>query len=114
MAFPVWLKVWYRKPEWRDIRDYTRQLNDESFIPRHRSPTPSPSVMTAIPARLALDKVLENKTCSPMSLHDFYLYLKYMERSAENLEFWLWCVTQRNIPRGMTELTNAANPWHQY
>ncbi|CAN8099967.1 unnamed protein product [Discula destructiva] len=25
-----------------------------------------------------------------MSLHDFYLYLKYIEHSAENLEFWLW------------------------
>lgn len=89
MAIPAWLKVWYKRPEWRDIRDYTRQLNDESFV-GHRQRSSSPGLTTAIPARLALDKVLANKTCSPMSLHDFYLYLKYMEHSAENLEFWLW------------------------
>lgn len=27
-----------------------------------------------------------------MSLHDFYLYLKYVEHSSENLEFYLWSV----------------------
>lgn len=25
-----------------------------------------------------------------MSLYDFYMYLKYFEHSAENLEFYLW------------------------
>ena len=29
---------------------------------------------------------------SPMSLYDFYMYLKYIEYSAENLEFYIWCV----------------------
>ena len=29
---------------------------------------------------------------SPMSLYDFYMYLKYIELSPENLEFYLWCV----------------------
>lgn len=90
MTFPGWLKIWYKRPEWRDIRDYTRQLNDESLIPRQRPRDLSPPSTTAIPARLALERVLDNKTCSPMSLHDFYLYLKYIEHSAENLEFWLW------------------------
>jgi hypothetical protein len=28
-----------------------------------------------------------------MSLYDFYMYLKYIEYSAENLEFYIWCVT---------------------
>lgn len=27
-----------------------------------------------------------------MSLYDFYMYLKYIEFSAENLEFYIWCV----------------------
>jgi len=27
-----------------------------------------------------------------MSLYDFYMYLKYIEYSAENLEFYIWCV----------------------
>jgi hypothetical protein len=25
-----------------------------------------------------------------MSLYDFYMYLKYIEFSAENLEFYIW------------------------
>jgi hypothetical protein len=28
-----------------------------------------------------------------MSLYDFYMYLKYIELSPENLEFYLWYVT---------------------
>jgi hypothetical protein len=27
---------------------------------------------------------------SPMSLYDFYMYLKYIEHSSENLEFFIW------------------------
>ena len=30
---------------------------------------------------------------SPMSLYDFYMYLKYIEFSAENLEFYIWFVS---------------------
>jgi hypothetical protein len=29
-----------------------------------------------------------------MSLYDFYMYLKYIEHSAENLEFYVWYVKQ--------------------
>lgn len=29
-----------------------------------------------------------------MSLYDFYMYLKYIERSAENLEFYVWYEAQ--------------------
>lgn len=28
-----------------------------------------------------------------MSLYDFYMYLKFIELSPENLEFYLWYVT---------------------
>ena len=34
-------------------------------------------------------------TGSPMSLYDFYMYLKYIEYSAENLEFYIWWVLMR-------------------
>lgn len=27
-----------------------------------------------------------------MSLYDFYMYLKYIEFSEENVEFYIWCV----------------------
>jgi hypothetical protein len=30
-----------------------------------------------------------------MSLYDFYMYLKYIEFSAENLEFYIWWVGTR-------------------
>lgn len=42
-----------------------------------------------------------------MSLHDFYLYLKHVEHSSENLEFYLWSVssTSRSIIVG-TVLAN--------
>jgi hypothetical protein len=29
---------------------------------------------------------------SPMSLYDFYMYLRHIEYSAENLEFYIWWV----------------------
>jgi hypothetical protein len=29
-----------------------------------------------------------------MSLYDFYMYLKHIEYSAENLEFYMWCVSR--------------------
>ncbi|KAK1471307.1 hypothetical protein CABS01_16393 [Colletotrichum abscissum] len=44
----------------------------------------------AYPVRLSLGKVLANETCSPLSLYDFYIYLKYIELSPENLEFYVW------------------------
>lgn len=60
-----------------------------------------------VPTKLSLDRILRNKPCmvhralvprlpltskpgSPMSLYDFYMYLKYIEHSAENLEFYVW------------------------
>ncbi|PSR93997.1 hypothetical protein BD289DRAFT_364059 [Coniella lustricola] len=89
MAVSGSLRLWYKRPEWRDIEDYTRMVNDETLVPRHRPKSPS-QAFAAIPSRLSLDRVLENKTCSPMSLHDFFLYLKHIEHSSENLEFYLW------------------------
>ena len=32
-----------------------------------------------------------------MSLYDFYMYLKYIEHSPENLEFYVWYVTSIDI-----------------
>ena len=38
---------------------------------------------------------------SPMSLYDFHMYLKYIEFSAENLEFYIWYVELIN-PAGLS------------
>lgn len=89
--FPVWLR-WYKKPQWKDIKDYTADVNSENRQGRYHQRTQSQGsgASVAIPSKLALERVLQNKTCSPMSLHDFYMYLKHIELSSENLEFYLW------------------------
>jgi len=65
MQFPDWMS-WYKKPEYRDIKEYSTEV-------RHgkRQLSPDGRGKTAIPARLQLEKVLENKTCmfSPFLCH---------------------------------------------
>ncbi|KAL2266799.1 hypothetical protein VTJ83DRAFT_6151 [Remersonia thermophila] len=80
---PSWLS-WYKKPEYRDIREYA------SHVSSGRRPLSPDRNSGGIPHRLQLERILANKTCSPMSLYDFYMYLKYIEYSAENLEFYVW------------------------
>ncbi|EFQ34650.1 hypothetical protein CGRA01v4_14090 [Colletotrichum graminicola] len=82
--FPDWL-VWYKKPEYRDFREYATAIRNG-----RRPMSRDGRDKTQIPARLSLEKVLANETCSPMSLYDFYMYLKYIEFSPENLEFFVW------------------------
>ncbi|ORY69009.1 uncharacterized protein BCR38DRAFT_335935 [Pseudomassariella vexata] len=84
MQLPPWL-VWYKKPEYRDIKQYSAEAKSG------KRPTSSDRKnKSAIPRRLQLKRILDNKTCSPMSLYDFYMYLKYIEFSSENLEFYIW------------------------
>lgn len=84
MRFPSWL-TWYKKPEYRDIKEYSIAVQSG-----RRQLSPDGRGKVSIPSRLKLERILENKTCSPMSLYDFYMYLKYIEFSAENLEFYVW------------------------
>lgn len=82
------MSLWYRRPQWRDTSEYTQQL-----IAEYESKSPTQirtNAPTSIPSSLSLDKVLSSSTLSPMSLQDFYMYLKYIEKSSENLEFYLW------------------------
>ncbi|KAK4187772.1 hypothetical protein QBC35DRAFT_384064 [Podospora australis] len=85
VQIPSWLS-WYKKPEYRDIKEYSAYASAGT---RPLSPNPG-GHNGCIPSRLKLDRILANKTCSPMSLYDFYMYLKYIEFSAENLEFYIW------------------------
>ncbi|KAK0737552.1 hypothetical protein B0T21DRAFT_287595 [Apiosordaria backusii] len=43
-----------------------------------------------IPAPLSFDCIIEGGTCPPCTVRDFMNYLIYVERSAENLQFYLW------------------------
>ena len=57
MHFPSWLS-WYKKPEYRDIKLYSTAVSSGK-----RPLSPDGRNKTAIPGRLKLDRVLENKTC---------------------------------------------------
>ncbi|KAL2131628.1 hypothetical protein VTI74DRAFT_4812 [Chaetomium olivicolor] len=43
-----------------------------------------------IPLALSFDRIMDGGTCPPCTLRDFMNYLIYVERSAENLQFFLW------------------------
>ncbi|CAK7240563.1 MAG: hypothetical protein STHCBS139747_002006 [Sporothrix thermara] len=66
MWIPAWLN-WYKKPEYRDIKEYSNAV-----VAGRRPLSP------------------DGRGRSPMSLYDFYMYLKYIEFSPENLEFYIW------------------------
>lgn len=57
MHLPSWL-IWYKKPEYRDIKQYATELRSgkRQFSPDGRG-------KTAIPSRLKLERILQNKTC---------------------------------------------------
>lgn len=59
MRFPSWL-TWYKKPEYRDIKEYSNEVASG-----RRTLSPDGRGKTAIPSRLRLERVLENKTCKP-------------------------------------------------
>ncbi|KFY81745.1 hypothetical protein V500_11126 [Pseudogymnoascus sp. VKM F-4518 (FW-2643)] len=91
MTFPTldqiqnWIQ-WYKKPSYQDIREFSEAVRDgkrESTLRRGS---------IEVPTRLGLDQLLQNWTCSPMSLSDFYRYLTYVEHSPENLEFYMWFI----------------------
>ncbi|KFZ07149.1 hypothetical protein V501_06720 [Pseudogymnoascus sp. VKM F-4519 (FW-2642)] len=80
-----WIQ-WYRKPSYQDIQEFSAAVRDgkrESTLRRGS---------IEVPTRLGLDQLLQNWTCSPMSLSDFYRYLKHVEHSPENLEFYMWFI----------------------
>jgi hypothetical protein len=107
-----WLR-WYKKPSYRDVKAFTESTN----IALQKSEIPGPpsirsSADATIPPNLTLERVLSNQTCkskermsgltvsltgsllsgSPLAFYDFYMYLKYIEFSQENLEFYIWSV----------------------
>ncbi|KAK7943836.1 uncharacterized protein PG986_012949 [Apiospora aurea] len=90
--------TWYKKPEYRDIKEYSTAI-----VNGRRSLSPDGRGKVSIPRSLTLERVLANKTCSPLSLYDFYMYLKYIEYSPENLEFYIWFKNyEKNYQNGAT------------
>jgi hypothetical protein len=64
MPVPSWL-IWYKKPEYRDIKEYATALGTGS-----RSSSPDARGKTSIPSRLVLDRILQNKTCMSIMFFD--------------------------------------------
>ncbi|KIW41515.1 uncharacterized protein PV06_07065 [Exophiala oligosperma] len=89
-SLPSWLD-WYRKPSYRDPVVFSASIRaDLENGLTSRPGSISSQSDSAIPSNLTLDRVLNNDTCSPLSLYDFYMYLKHIELSPENLEFYIW------------------------
>ncbi|KAF2083339.1 hypothetical protein K490DRAFT_69913 [Saccharata proteae CBS 121410] len=57
---------------------------DESIASQHSS------MSHGIPEELSFDHIVSGGTCPPCTLRNFHDYLKYIERSVENLQFYLW------------------------
>jgi hypothetical protein len=57
MRFPLSLR-WYKKPEYRDIKEYSTAISSG-----RRSLSPDGRGKVSIPRQLALDRILQNKTC---------------------------------------------------
>jgi hypothetical protein len=53
---PSWLN-WYKKPEYRDIKEYATNVSSG------RRPVSPDGRNGGIPSRLRLDRILANKTC---------------------------------------------------
>lgn len=58
MKLPAWL-VWYKKPEYRDIKEYSTAVGSG-----RRALSPDGRGKSAVPSSLSLERVLENKTCT--------------------------------------------------
>ncbi|KAK2627226.1 hypothetical protein QTJ16_003192 [Diplocarpon rosae] len=113
--YPDWLR-WYRKPSYVDVNQFATTINDGSAALGNSTTCRDSTKLkrkssTDIPSKLSLEKILKNRTCSPMSLYDFYMYLKYIEHSSENLEFYVWF---KNFEAGrltaFPELPTGPNP----
>ncbi len=95
MPLPSFLH-WYKKPSYTDVQAYSKALVDKAGSasspnsPRSSVDKDFASERRDVPKKLSLQRILDNRTCSPMSLYDFYMYLKYIEHSCENLEFYVW------------------------
>ncbi|KAH8587586.1 hypothetical protein B0O99DRAFT_694352 [Bisporella sp. PMI_857] len=90
LHYPDWLS-WYKKPNYVEFKEFADK-KARPQTPNSSSPRASIDSRASrdIPSKLNLEKILKNQTCSPMSLYDFHMYLKHIEHSAENLEFFVW------------------------
>ncbi|MCJ1360753.1 MAG: hypothetical protein MMC33_010762 [Icmadophila ericetorum] len=70
------------------------------------------SIPAGIPDALSFDRVISGGTCPPCTTRDFMNYLIYIERAAENLQFYLWVKDYTKRFSELPEKERAlAAPW---
>jgi len=72
----------------------------------------SSCMSNGIPEALSFDRIISGGVCPPCTTRDFMNYLKYIEFSAENLQFFLWfrdyCARFEQLPESEKALSP---PW---
>ncbi|TKA73675.1 hypothetical protein B0A55_05624 [Friedmanniomyces simplex] len=62
----------------------------------------SSCMSNGIPEALSFDRIISGGVCPPCTVRDFMNYLRYIEHSAENLQFFLWyrdyCARWEKLP----------------
>ncbi|KAH6618816.1 hypothetical protein C7974DRAFT_37873 [Boeremia exigua] len=81
----------YRRPQ-RQARSSTESVTGEhKQLSIHESIRSGSSGMShGIPEALSFDRIIAGGVCPPCTVRDFMNFLKYIELSAENLQFFLW------------------------
>ncbi|TID19469.1 G protein signaling regulator like protein [Venturia nashicola] len=69
-------------------RNSTETETTESITDSVDSGSTAPS--NGIPEALSFDRIISGGTCPPVTIRDFMDFLKYIEHSAENLQFYMW------------------------
>jgi len=82
----------YRRPGRATLPDNASAVSHESKQKSiHDSLNSGSSGMSnGIPEALSFDTIIAGGACPPCTVRDFMNFLKYIERSAENLQFFLW------------------------
>ncbi|KAH7392527.1 hypothetical protein BKA66DRAFT_510104 [Pyrenochaeta sp. MPI-SDFR-AT-0127] len=88
MVYPIS----YRRPE-----RISRPSSAASVSGEHKQKSIQESIRSAssgmshgIPDALSFDRIISGGVCPPCTVRDFMNFLKYIELSAENLQFYLW------------------------
>lgn len=121
------LSLSYRRPEFvhkpDELRPSSRATTnstdtDDSGISDEKAGTSVKSghsgMSRGIPSALSFDKIIDGGTCPPCTVRDFMNYLIYIERAAENLQFFLWLRDYKTRFEGASTADLALAPeWTQ-
>ncbi|KAK0910412.1 hypothetical protein LTR91_017161 [Friedmanniomyces endolithicus] len=94
----------YRRPSHvRSSTSCDSLSGDEKQKSINDSITSESSCMSnGIPEALSFDRIISGAVCPPCTVRDFMNYLRYIEHSAENLQFFLWyrdyCTRWEKLP----------------